>query len=292
MSRRLTKQEFIDRCNNIHGNIFDYTFSEYVNNSTKVEIVCRKHGIFKQTPTNHFAGQGCPSCGGTKKLSTADFIKRAKKVHGNQYKYNESNYVTAHVNVNIICPDHGVFTQTPANHLSGKGCPSCVGLKRLNKELFIEKAEKIHDKKYNYSKVVYKGNKVKVLISCEAHGDFKQTPDSHMRGVGCPGCAEYGFDRTKSGFLYVLRSECGRYMKIGITHDPKQRHTKLKHQTPFSFRCIELIEGLGEQIAALEKELLAEYQPADFTETFDGYSEWRLWDSGIRHKLLTSKIQG
>lgn len=292
MSRRLTKQEFVDRCNKIHVGIFDYTFSEYINNSTKVDIICRKHGIFKQTPTNHFAGQGCPSCGGTKKLNTTEFIKKAKNVHNNQYDYSESNYITAHIDVKIICNEHGVFNQTPANHLSGKGCPSCVGLKRLNKELFIEKAKKTHGENYKYSKVVYKGNKIKVLILCDIHGDFNQTPDSHMRGVGCPSCAEYGFDRNKKGWLYILRSDCGRYMKIGITHDPKQRHIKLKHQTPFSFRCIELTEGMGEQMAALEKELLAQYQPVEFESQFDGYSEWRLWDESIRTKLLTSKIQG
>ena len=76
-------------------------------------------------------------------------------------------------------------------------------------------------------------------------------------------------------------------MKIGITYNPKQRHNKLKRDTPFKFDCVELIEGPGEQIANLEKELLAEYQPAEFTETFDGYSEWRLWDDSIRHKLIS-----
>ena len=81
-------------------------------------------------------------------------------------------------------------------------------------------------------------------------------------------------------------------MKIGITNNPEQRHNKLKRATPFSFKRIELIEGPGELIANLEKELLAEYRPVEFTKTFDGYSEWRLWDDSIRHKLLTSKIQG
>ena len=76
-------------------------------------------------------------------------------------------------------------------------------------------------------------------------------------------------------------------MKIGITHNPKQRYNKLKRDTPFSFKRIELIEGPGDQIADLEKELLSCYQPAGFTETFDGYSEWRLWSDSIRHKLIS-----
>ena len=101
-----------------------------------------------------------------------------------------------------------------------------------------------------------------------------------------------GFDRTKDGFLYVLRSDCGQYMKIGITNNPERRNTELTRDTPFQFTRIELIEGTGEQIANLEKELLAEYQPAEFDNHFDGYTEWRLWNDSIRHKLLTSKIQG
>ena len=287
MTLKLTKEQFLDKCKTFHGNKFNYGLVDYVNNLTKVKIICSEHGVFEQTPTNHFKGQGCPSCGGTKKLNTVDFVKKAKLVHGDRYDYSESNYVTAHINVKIRCYEHGIFTQTPANHFSGKGCPSCVGVKRLDKESFIEKAKQIHGDTYDYSKVLYKGNKIKIIIVCNKHGEFKQTPDSHMRGVSCPGCAEYGFDRTRSASLYVLRSCCGHYMKIGITHNPKQRYNKLKHGTPFSFKRIEIIEGPGEQIADLEKELLSCYQPAEFDNHFDGYTEWRLWNDSIRHKLIS-----
>ena len=76
-------------------------------------------------------------------------------------------------------------------------------------------------------------------------------------------------------------------MKIGITNNPDQRQAQLSRATPFSFTRIELIEGPGDQIADLEKELLSCYQPAEFTETFDGSTEWRLWDDSIRHKLIS-----
>ena len=76
-------------------------------------------------------------------------------------------------------------------------------------------------------------------------------------------------------------------MKVGITNTPERRHAELTRYTPFSFKRIELIEGPGEQIADLEKGLLTKYQPAGFTETFDGYSEWRLWSESIRHKLIS-----
>ena len=158
---------------------------------------------------------------------------------------------------------------------------------KLTAQEFIDRARAVHGDKYDYSFSVYRSSKTKVFIHCPEHGVFEQRPKNHINGRGCLGCAEYGFDRTKVGFLYVLRSDCGQYMKIGITNNPERRHTELTRDTPFSFKRIELIECPGEQIANLEKELLAEYQPAEFTETFDGYSEWRLWSESIRHKLTS-----
>ena len=190
-----------------------------------------------------------------------------------------------------------MFEQTPANHLSGKGCNKCAAKIRgenrtYTREELIELFNMIHGDKYDYSKVEYNGSKNKVVIKCQEHGEFKQKPYGHLVGTGCPGCAKSGFDRTKKSLLYVLRSDCGRYMKIGITNKPEQRYVQLSRSTPFSFKRIELTEGMGEQMAALEKELLAQYRPVEFDSQFDGYSEWRLWDESIRTKLLTSKIQG
>ena len=42
--------------------IYDYSEVEYINNHTKVKIICRKHGIFLQAPDSHMCGRGCPSC--------------------------------------------------------------------------------------------------------------------------------------------------------------------------------------------------------------------------------------
>lgn len=308
--RKLTTQEFIDRARAVHGDIYDYSESEYDGKDRKLKIVCRVHGLFLQSPHNHCKGQGCPTCGGVKKVDNqrkdkSYFITKAMSVHGTEYDYSNVIYIDAKTKVLIECRHHGLFEQTPDKHSSGNGCPSCRGVKiSLSKigvsrntpspdvSVFINKALVVHKNKYDYSNVVYSNCKEKVLILCPIHGSFEQTPDNHISGKGCPGCGEYGFDRTREGYIYLLRSECGQYAKIGITHKPKQRQAQLSRVTPFSFKRIELIEGPGDQIADLEKELLSCYQPAGFTETFDGSTEWRLWSDSIRHKLLTSKIQG
>lgn len=290
MPKKVTTQDFIDRARAVHGDKYGYAFSVYQSSREKVMIHCPEHGIFEQKANNHLKGNGCPGCFGTKKHTNESFIEKAVEIHGHKYDYSLVEYSGTHSKVTIICKEHSVFEQSPASHLGGKGCPKCKGVaaskaKRSTTEEFTEKARKLHGDRYDYSLVDYVNAATKVKIVCPEHWVFFQTPTSHLQGSGCPGCAEYGFDRTKSGILYVLRSDCGQYMKIGITHKPDQRYRQLSRVTPFSFKRIELIEGSGEQIADLEKELLAEYQHAAFTETFEGYSEWRLWDDSIREKL-------
>ena len=287
--RKLTTQEFIDRARTVHGNRYNYTFSVYQSAHEKVIIHCPEHGLFEQSPNNHLNGRGCLVCSGKKKHTSDSFINQAKHIHGNnKFDYSKVVYKGNKNKITIICPEHGDFEQTPHNHLHGQGCPSCSGNKKHDNDSFISQAKSVHgNDKFDYSKVEYVNVMTKVTIICSEHGDFLQEAQSHLKGSGCPGCANYGFDRTRSGFLYVLRSECGTKMKIGITNNLERRHTELTRATPFSFKRIELIEGPGEQIANLEKELLAEYLPAEFTETFNGYSEWRLWSDSIRHKLIS-----
>ena len=285
MSAKLTTQEFIDRARAVHGDKYGYAFSVYQSARVKVFIYCHVHGMFEQKPHNHMNGRGCTGCFGNKKHDNYSFIQKAREVHGDKYNYSKVEYKNNYEKITINCPEHGDFEQKATSHLSGHGCAECVGLKKNTNKSFIEKSRKIHGDRYCYSKVAYVRSQEKVTITCPEHGDFKQMANAHLCGQGCPGCANYGFDRTKPASLYILRSDCGRYMKIGITHNPKQRYNKLKRDTPFSFKRIELIEGPGEQIADLEKELLSCYQQAKFIETFDGYTEWCLWDDSVREKL-------
>ena len=64
----LTTGQFIERAKRIHGNKYDYSKVNYVNNSTKVEIICPIHGSFWQEPRNHIGSnrQGCPKCRASK----------------------------------------------------------------------------------------------------------------------------------------------------------------------------------------------------------------------------------
>ena len=184
----LTTLRFIEKSRKIHGEEYDYSQVNYVNNHTKVCIICRTHGEFWQTPQTHIEGGGCPECYGTPKKSLEQFINESKRVHGDSFNYDEVDYKSARKKVRIICPIHGQFEQVPYNHLKGHGCPKCAGLFVGNTQEFIEKATMIHKDAYDYSSVEYVNTKTKVCIICKKHGEFWQAPNGHLAGHGCPEC--------------------------------------------------------------------------------------------------------
>lgn len=121
---------------------------------------------------------------------TAVFIFKAKNVHGDKYDYSLVKFERSDKKVKIICKVHGVFEQNASSHLQGYGCPYCA-LKRMTREQFLEKANKIHRNKYDYSKCEVNQNTKKfdsIRITCRKHGDFYQRMDSHLHGRGCPEC--------------------------------------------------------------------------------------------------------
>jgi len=128
-NKKLDTNKFIFMSNELHGDLYDYDKVNYRNNSTPVTISCKKHGYFKQSPSKHLSGHGCPECGGSIVLDNNEFEKRSKLVHGNRYIYSMVDYKNAKTKVKIICKVHGEFMQKPNNHLSGYGCLICKSSK-------------------------------------------------------------------------------------------------------------------------------------------------------------------
>lgn len=129
-----------------------------------------------------------------RKSTTTQFIETARTVHGlNKYDYSKVNYIINCEKVIITCLKHGDFSQTPANHLLGIGCPECKReflskIRLSTNEEFIKKANLKHNDKYEYSFINYIGTKNKVIITCPEHGNFEQQPNNHLFGQGCPKC--------------------------------------------------------------------------------------------------------
>lgn len=79
LTRRDSKDNFIQKAIAIHGNLYDYSLSIFERYHDKIEIICTKHGSFYQKPVKHLQGQACPKCAQDKKSYTRDgFISLAK----------------------------------------------------------------------------------------------------------------------------------------------------------------------------------------------------------------------
>ena len=246
MPKRLTTEEFIERAKKVHGEKYDYSKVKYINTDTKVCIICPEHGEFWQTPDNHLQGRGCYICGKEKvgilnSSNVIDFIIKAKEIHGNKYDYSKVNYKNNRTKVRIMCPEHGEFQQTPAGHLSGRGCPICRYISSGNKQTsntkqFIEKAHEVHGNKYDYSKVEYVKNHIKVCITCPEHGEWWQTPSGHLSGRGCPVCRNNTISKKRT-------SNTEKFIEKAIlVHGDKYDYTKVEYVnqfTPITIICPE-----------------------------------------------------
>lgn len=230
---KVTTEQFIERANGVHGNRYDYSKSVYVKSALKLKILCKKHGVFEQSPNKHLAGRGCPKCKNEEtskrqSLGHARFIESSKKMHGEKYDYSKSKYTKAVNKVAIICPEHGEFKQEARLHMMGRGCGRCGGVKsvekkRLTQEEFLKRAKQVHTDKYDYSESVFVQMRKKVTIICKKHGFFEQTPFSHIyAGAGCPDCAK------------IKRTESTR-----LTFDEFVAKAKEKHGNLYGYDCCE-----------------------------------------------------
>lgn len=155
-----TTESFIRKAKQIHGDKYDYSKVEYVNNHTKICIIDKECGEFWQLPQNHLKGCGCHINHGKRvwntrgRITTEEFINRARKVHGDKYNYSLVEYKGANVKVEIICKKCGKhFKQTPNNHINQQnGCPFCNESK-LEKEveMFLNKKHIIFEKQKRFN---------------------------------------------------------------------------------------------------------------------------------------------
>ena len=238
-------------------------------------------------------GSGCPKCYGRKALSSKEWEDRLNESGGGGFIFIDwpDGFNGAHSKARFKCLVDDHEWTADANHVFRKnsGCPECAGNKRYTPEEYEESINKAGSGRFVF--VRWAGNtkraKSKVVcrcISCEHN--WSASVDSLTRTSGCPRCAKYGFQLDKIGYLYALRSECGRHMKIGISNNPKRRHKELEKRTPFKFNIVEQLEGDGTKIAELEKYFHSKYERAGFTG-FSGCTEWLISNPQLLEELRT-----
>lgn len=210
----MNTEEFILKAKLKHGDKYDYSKTVYVNNKTRLIIICKKHGETNQYPDTHINGYGCQMCNKeNSRLTTDEFLIKSKKIHGDVYDYSKTVYELSTKKVIITCKKHGDFLQTPNSHLKGNGCKVCWDEKRNQYGLtfndFLKRAKEVHGDKYVYSKTNFVNMLTNVTITCKIHGDFIQTPNSHINGKqGCRKCwyDKVGLNKRQSEEEFINKS--------------------------------------------------------------------------------------
>jgi len=216
MSKRKLLKEVLSEFKKVHGEKYDYSLiNSYNNSDEKLPIICHEkdefgneHGVFFQSRSKHFSRKhGCPKCAKSGvKYTPQEFKEKIKKIYGDKYSTEKTIYVNSHTISKFICKEHGEFETKPYYLLQGHGCPLC-GRKIVSEKLSLTNFEVIkmfidkHGNKYDYSKVEYISNNIKVCIICPKHGEFWQTPHSHLSGNGCHKCKRSHLETEVSVFL-------------------------------------------------------------------------------------------
>lgn len=202
------------------------------------------------------------------KLTTEIFILRSIIVHKGKYSYDKVNYIGNNKNVIISCNTCNTeFEQLPCHHLVGHGCKKCADIKLSHsKEIFIEKANEVHNNFYSYDNVDYKGSRQKVFITCPVHGDFQVIPATHLSGNICRKCANLKiskrlkenpngwnctnwekaalrskyFDSYKVYIIECYNNE-EKFIKIGRTFNTIERRFLTKENMPYNYIVLKTI---------------------------------------------------
>jgi len=259
-----TTDKFIQKAKQIHKDKYDYSNTIYIDSKTKINIICKKHGLFEQIAANHLNGSGCKKCSFKNKIfkptsdlniihgkpfTNEEFIQKSKNKFPNKFNYSNTVYLSTRDKVNLQCIGHNQeFTINAGLHLRGEtgGCPKCIyenASKRRAKsqEKFINECNLIHNKKYNYTKVKYINGNKKITIICNVHGEFDQQAGAHLQGQGCPKCFvhkneneckniiekltdEY-FTRERPKFLNKLEYDCyNDTLKLALEYNGIQHY--------------------------------------------------------------------
>jgi len=204
IGRNFTTSDFISRSQSIYGNRFNYSKAKFKDMRTRLLLICELGHEFAALPCVHLrkgSNGGCTECAKiiikqTNGYNREKWIELALKIHKKFYDYTKVIYISSQENIIIICPKHGEFEQTPAQHLSGRGCRDCGIEKSAASKLYTDidlqsillECKMKHDDKYEYKGIYREDGELYVKILCK-HGEFKQRLDHHRKGHGCWKCS-------------------------------------------------------------------------------------------------------
>lgn len=269
---RMSDKDYLKRVEDRFGETFQLDLITF--NGDKVTVVCDKHGEFSKNKHDFLRSKGCPTCA-RKKTSIACWVKSSREKHNDAFDYSLVKELRGNEPVPIICKEHGVFNQNPIRHKAGaNGCKPCSlrGLcekRKKTQECLISDFVKVHGCEYDYSEVVYVNVKEKVSIVCKHHGVFRQTPDNHLQGQGCPACSlDTPFKKTgyisrckktkgrSNIYIILCYNDDERFFKIGITNTSLGIRYSKVDSLPYEYTELLFLEGEAGEVWQLERDLL------------------------------------
>lgn len=207
-TQSMPQEKFLEKCLQVHGNLYDLSLVSYKNSSAQITVVCKKHGEFSCRAGNFIHRKsGCPKCAyeknGERSRHTLEaYLPRFEAAHGDTYTYKQVTLRGKTSYVLAVCKVHGDFKQTVQDHIRGIGCKKC-SFKLWDQASFLAEAKKVHGDTYDYSKTIYVKSTEKVTITCRVHGDFFQEPNYHINSK--QGCRSCGLSGPSAGQIEVYQ---------------------------------------------------------------------------------------
>ena len=241
---------------------------------------CNNGHVWTSFLSGALGGAGCRECMASRfSNGEADCISKINAIDGYSFVKWESEYKNSRSRAVCRCSAGHEYPVSVIKIVNGgRRCPQCACTIRSTKQI-VPEATRIEDINKTGHKFVmwdgeFKNSKTKAVVECSYGHRWSVSINNLVNhGKGCPECFPGGFNQTRDGFVYALRSECGTMIKIGISNKPRARLQKLRSSTPFKFIVIMMKSMSGMDAINTERSFHARYEKA-MLSGFDGYSEW------------------
>lgn len=273
MTAKISKCEWERRISEVGYGRYDFiewTSQESYGKESKVTVICvvDKYKWSVKVGNLMSLKHGCPQCGGHRRWTSEEREEQINGIKNIEFIEWVGEYTGAKSKAKLRCSVDGYEWVSSVDSLLNKstGCHKCSKRIRWTKEERISQINDIDGISFVKFLGEYAGGRTRVAVSCDVHNiEWAATITNIVNhGSGCPSCAKGGYDQTKTGYLYALRSECGKYVKVGISNKPESRFVGLRWSTPFKFNVIEMISGDGADVAKLEKYIHRKHESAGF----------------------------
>lgn len=309
MRKRKTRDHWINRALEIHGDSYDY--SEFYPESVKSKsrVTCNFTGeSWMITPDNLVNNKrGCPCCKG-RRISESKTMPYEQALSRLQSKHPhitivEDTYNGFSKTCEMICEEHGLFCSDPEQvYSSPHGCIQCVedtGYNRhrpMSQDEFLDKALKLKPN-LDFSESVYKSLNEKINYRCKKHPDELLSARAgnvlyHYK-YGCDICAKESAKENltgwytvsniernkeyflgKTSYLYLMQLDNTDIYKIGLSYNPKKRLKEIR-KTYENFKIVHTVKNVVYNCFYAEKDLHDKYRECRYKELdyFKGHTE-------------------